>query len=173
MEKLNKDLLTGESYTSIVAAEPIRYFLPVKFKKVNGGEDLETPKYQSAGAAGLDLRANITERIVLKPGERMLIGTGIALELTPEQVAFVVPRSGLAKNFGISIVNSPGTVDSDYRGEIFVNLINLGQEDFIIERGDRIAQVIIQTFIQAKLIEVSELSETERGSKGHSSTGVK
>lgn len=172
METLREGLVSV-SGTSIISTHGLTYTMPVKFKKVNGGEDLETPAYQSRGAAGMDLRANISEPVVLKPGERMLIGTGIALELTPEQVAFVVPRSGLAKNFGISIVNSPGTVDSDYRGEIFVNLINLGQEDFTIERGDRIAQVIIQTFIQARLIEATELSETERGNKGHSSTGVK
>lgn len=145
----------------------------VNFKKVNGGEDLETPKYESEWAAGMDLRANISETIVLKPGERRLIGTGIALELTKEQFAFIVPRSGLANKYGISIVNSPGTVDGDYRGEIFVNLINLGHEEFTIERGDRIAQMIILAFNQVRLNEVSEINETKRGANGHNSTGVK
>lgn len=145
----------------------------VNFKKVNGGEDLQTPMYKSEQAAGMDLRANIKETTVLKPGERRLIGTGIALELKPWQLAFVVPRSGLANDYGISIVNSPGTVDADYRGEIFVNLINLGTEDFVIERGDRIAQMIILNFVQAQLREVEELSKTARGECGHNSTGVK
>ena len=171
---MNENIICADARESIISTDIVSYtYTMVKFRKVNSGEDLETPAYQTRGAAGMDLRANVTEPIVLKPGERMLIGTGIALELTPQQVAFVVPRSGLANKFGISIVNSPGTVDSDYRGEIFVNLINLGTEDFVIERGDRIAQVIIQTFVQAKLIEVSELSQTERGDKGHNSTGVK
>ena len=153
---------------------PLPTFISVNFKKVNGGEDLEKPAYQTPWSAGMDLRANITEEIVLKPGERRLIGTGIALELTPSQFAFIVPRSGLAHKFGISIVNSPGTVDGDYRGEIFVNLINLGNEDFTISRGDRIAQmIIIHSFVQTSLKEVSDLNETQRGEDGHCSTGVK
>lgn len=169
-----QNIISCEARESIISTDFTSYtYTVVRFKKVNGGEDLETPAYQTRGAAGMDLRANVTEQIVLKPGERRLIGTGISLELYSNQLAFIVPRSGLANKFGISIVNSPGTVDSDYRGEIFVNLINLGTEDFIIERGDRIAQMIIQTFVQAKLVEVSELSETERGDRGHNSTGVK
>lgn len=146
---------------------------PVNFKKVNGGETLETPKYQSNWAAGMDLRANVTTPVVLMPGERKLVGTGIALELNSTQYAAIMPRSGLAHKFGISIVNSPGVVDGDYRGEIFVNLINLGHDAFTIERGDRIAQMIIHTFEQAVLNEVTEINETQRGADGHCSTGVK
>lgn len=148
-------------------------FQEVKCKRVNGGESLDLPVNATVGSAGLDLRANITSPITLKPGERILIPTGIAMELEPGQLCFVVPRSGLANKFGISIVNSPGTVDSDYRGEVHVNLINLGHEDFVIERGDKIAQMIIMCYIPTRLVEVEELSETERGTDGHGSTGVK
>lgn len=144
----------------------------IKCKRVNGGETLDLPLNATIGSAGLDLRANIQTDITIKPGERLLVPTGIALELEAGQLCFVVPRSGLANKFGISIVNSPGTVDSDYRGEIHVNLINLGQYDFNIQRGNKIAQMIIMSYIPAKLVEVDELSETERGENGHGSTGV-
>ena len=145
----------------------------VKCKRVNGGEDLPLPARSTVGAAGMDLRANITEDIILQPGQRMLIPTGIALELELDELCFVVPRSGLANDYGISIVNSPGTVDSDFRGEIKVNLINLGDQPFRIQRGDRIAQMIIMNFVQAALYEVAELSKTERQDGGHGHSGVK
>ena len=145
----------------------------IKCKRVNGGEDLPLPVQKTTGSAGYDLMANIQEQIVLKPGERRLIPTGIALELKPGEVCLVVPRSGLANDYGISIVNSPGIVDSDYRGELHVNLINLGKEDFVINRGNRIAQmVIVNHAYPAKISEVDELSKTERGENGHGSTGV-
>ena len=145
----------------------------VKCRRVNGGEDLQLPARSTVGAAGMDLRANITEDIVLQPGKRMLIPTGIALELDLDELCFIVPRSGLAKNYGISIVNSPGTVDSDFRGEIQVNLINLGDEPFTIQRGDRIAQMIIMNYVRVDLHEVNELSKTERQDGGHGHSGVK
>lgn len=145
----------------------------IKCKRVNGGEDLQLPALATVGAAGMDLRANITEDIILQPGQRMLIPTGIALELEIGELCFVVPRSGLANKYGISIVNSPGTVDSDFRGEIQVNLINLGHEPFTIQRGDRIAQMIIMNHVRAVLREVEELSETERQDGGHGHSGVK
>ena len=148
------------------------YINHIKCKKVNGGEDLPLPIQKTAGAAGYDLMANIQEEIILKPGERRLIPTGIALELEIGQVCLVAPRSGLANDYGISIVNSPGIVDSDYRGEIHANLINLGKEDFVINRGNRIAQMVIIEYLSAPLVEVEKLSETERGANGHGSTGV-
>ena len=149
------------------------YKFPIRCKRVNGGEDLPLPSQKTEGSAGYDLRANIQEQIVLKPGERRLIPTGIALELEAGQVCLVVPRSGLANDYGISVVNSPGIVDFDYRGELHVNLINEGKEDFIIERGNRIAQMVVINYVYpAQLVEVEELSETERGANGHGSTGV-
>lgn len=130
------------------------------------------PKYETASSAGMDLRANLSESVVLKPLERTLVKTGLFMELPVGYEAQVRPRSGLALKKGITVLNSPGTIDADYRGEIGVILINLSNEDFIIENGERIAQLVITEYQQAELIEVNELSETSRGAGGFGSTGV-
>jgi dUTP pyrophosphatase len=130
------------------------------------------PKYETSASAGMDLRANLTESIVLKPFERILVKTGLFIELPVGYEAQVRPRSGLALKKGITVLNTPGTIDADYRGEIGVILINLSNEDFVIENGERIAQLVIAKYEQAQLIEVNELSETQRGAGGFGSTGV-
>lgn len=133
--------------------------------------DLPLPAYASALAAGIDLLAAIEDRIVMAPGARLAVPTGIAIALPPGYEAQVRPRSGLARRHGIGIVNSPGTIDADYRGEISVLLINHGAEEFVIERGDRIAQMVIAAHAQLSWQEVSSLEETERGTGGFGSTG--
>ncbi|MFA7445301.1 MAG: dUTP diphosphatase [Flavobacteriaceae bacterium] len=132
----------------------------------------QLPKYETVASAGMDLRANLTESIVLKPFERILVKTGLFIELPLGYEAQVRPRSGLALKKGITVLNTPGTIDADYRGEIGVILINLSNEDFLIENGERIAQLVIAKYEQAELIEVNELSETQRGAGGFGSTGV-
>lgn len=130
------------------------------------------PKYETIASAGMDLRANLSEAITLKPLERTLVKTGLFMELPVGFEAQVRPRSGLALKKGITVLNSPGTIDADYRGEIGVILINLSNEDFVIENGERIAQLVIAKYEQAEFIEVNELSETSRGAGGFGSTGV-
>ncbi len=130
------------------------------------------PKYETEASAGMDLRANLTEPITLKPLERVLVKTGLFMELPIGYEAQVRPRSGLALKKGITVLNSPGTIDADYRGEIGVILINLSSEDFVIENGERIAQLVIAKYKQAEFIEVNQLSETARGAGGFGSTGV-
>ena len=136
------------------------------------GNNLELPKYKTEGSAGMDLTACIDENIILKPLERKLIKTGIAIALPNNYEAQVRPRSGLALKNGISVLNTPVTIDADYRGEIGVILINLSNEDFVVERGMRIAQLVISPIVQAELVEVEELDETLRGQGGFGSTGV-
>lgn len=131
------------------------------------------PNYETIASAGMDLRAFIQESITLKPFERTLVKTGLHIELPIGYEAQVRPRSGLALKKGIGILNSPGTIDADYRGEIGIILINLSQEDFIIENGDRIAQMIIAKHERANWEEVEVLSETDRGEGGFGSTGTK
>ena len=129
------------------------------------------PAYETSGSAGMDVRAFLNEEVVLKPLERKLIATGLFIELPDGYEAQIRPRSGLAFKHGISLPNSPATIDSDYRGEIKVALINLSNEDFLIKNGDRIAQMIIARFEKAELISVEELNETKRGEGGFGSTG--
>ena len=129
------------------------------------------PEYATALSAGMDLRADIKEPIVLKPLERKLIPTGLYLELPAGYEAQIRPRSGLAIKKGITILNSPGTIDADYRGEICIILINLSTEDFIVNDGERICQMVIASHIQAELVEVQELGDTERGAGGFGHTG--
>ena len=136
------------------------------------GNNLELPKYKTEGSAGMDLTACIDENIILKPLERKLIKTGIAIALPNNYEAQVRHRSGLALKNGISVLNTPVTIDADYRGEIGVILINLSNEDFVVERGMRIAQLVISPIVQAELVEVEELDETLRGQGGFGSTGV-
>jgi dUTP pyrophosphatase len=133
------------------------------------GADLPLPSYATAGAAGMDLRA--AETLTLKPGTRALVSTGIAIALPDNHEAQVRPRSGLAVKHGVTVLNSPGTIDADYRGEIKVPLINLGTEDFIINRGDRIAQMVVAPVTMADLVEVVNLDETVRGAGGFGSSG--
>ena len=136
------------------------------------GDDLPLPAYETAGAAGLDLRAAITAPLTLAPGERALIPTGLAMQLPEGFEGQVRPRSGLALRHGVTVLNAPGTVDSDYLGEVSVVLINHGQEPFSIQRGDRIAQFVIAPVTQAELLEVSTLDATARGAGGYGSTGI-
>ena len=132
----------------------------------------QTPTYETEGSAGMDLRANIDEAIVLKPLERAIIKTGLFIALPQGFEAQVRPRSGLAAKKGITVLNAPGTVDADYRGEIGVILINLSNEDFVINDGERIAQLVIAKHERVQWQEVEVLNETERGTGGFGSTGV-
>ena len=131
------------------------------------------PNYETIASAGMDLRANITENIILDPMERAIVPTGLFLELPIGIEAQVRPRSGLAAKKGITVLNAPGTVDADYRGEVGVILVNLSKESFTIENGERIAQLVIAKHERAEWLEVEALTETERGAGGFGSTGVK
>ena len=133
----------------------------------------DLPSYETIASAGMDLRANLSEAIVLKPLERVIIKTGLFIELPIGYEAQVRPRSGLAAKKGITVLNSPGTVDADYRGEIGVILVNLSNEAFIIENGERIAQLVVAKHERAEWITVETLSETSRGEGGFGSTGIK
>ena len=144
----------------------------MKIQVVNKGHQ-PLPAYATVQSAGMDLRANIDESIVLKPLERRLIPTGLHIALPAGYEAQVRPRSGLALKKGITVLNSPGTVDADYRGEVGVLLINLSQEDFVVNDGERIAQMVIARHEQAEFVEVEVLDETERGEGGYGHTGVK
>lgn len=131
------------------------------------------PAYATEQSAGMDLRASLTESVTLNPMERRLIPTGLYIELPAGYEAQIRPRSGLALKKGITVLNTPGTIDADYRGEIGVILINLSAEPFVIENGERICQMVIARYESAELIEVEELSETERGEGGFGHTGKK
>ena len=145
----------------------------LKIKKLENGKDLPLPKYETAGSAGMDLLAAIDETLTIKPGEIKLVKTGIAFALEKGFEAQVRPRSGLALKNGITVLNTPGTIDSDYRGEVCVILINHSQTDFVITRGMRIAQVVIAKYERAQVVEVENLDETLRGTGGFGSTGTK
>ena len=133
----------------------------------------QLPQYETAQSAGVDLRANIDLPIVLKPLERALIKTGLFIALEDGYEAQIRPRSGLAYKNGITVLNSPGTIDADYRGEIGVILVNLSGTDFVIEDGERVAQMVINKYEQAQFEKVDELNETKRGEGGFGSTGTK
>jgi dUTP pyrophosphatase len=145
--------------------------IEIQVVRLPHGRDLPLPFYQTAQAAGLDLLAAIESTVTLGPGERRLIPTGIAIALPPGHEAQVRPRSGLAARHGITILNSPGTIDADYRGEIQVLLINLGAEPVAIERGMRIAQMVIAPVSRAEWHEVAALPDSGRGTGGFGSTG--
>ena len=147
--------------------------MEVKITKHQSAHDLPLPGYATAESAGMDLMANIIEPVLLAKGERKLIPTGLAIQLPSGYEAQIRPRSGLAIKNGITVLNTPGTIDADYRGEIMVVLINLSDHDFQVERGMRIAQMIIAPFTQVKLKLVDFLENSERGVKGFGSTGVK
>ena len=144
----------------------------MKIKIVNNSQH-DSPEYATSQSAGLDLRANLTESITLKPLARTLVKTGLFIELPEGYEAQVRPRSGLAYKKGVTVLNSPGTIDADYRGEIGVILVNLSEEEFVIENGERVAQLVIAKHEQAQWVEVENLDETDRGAGGFGSTGVK
>ena len=139
---------------------------------LENGEGLPLPAYATKASAGMDLQAAISEDIILKPGERKLVDTGFAIALPENYEAQIRPRSGLALKNGITVLNTPGTIDADYRGEIKVILINLGDEDFTITRGMRIAQMIIAPVTQGSFVQVANLDDTDRGEGGFGSTGT-
>ena len=141
--------------------------------KIINKSNHDLPHYETIASAGMDLRANIDEAITLQPLERTIVKTGLFIELPIGFEAQVRPRSGLAAKKGVTVLNAPGTVDADYRGEIGVILVNLSNEDFTIENGERIAQLVIAKHERAEWVDVKELSETSRGEGGFGSTGVK
>jgi len=143
----------------------------VLVKRLPGNEDIPLPKRMSEWAAGFDVHAAVVNSLVLAPGERVLVPTGLALAMPRELEAQVRPRSGLALKHGVTCLNTPGTIDADYRGEVKVLLINLGSEPFEIRRGDRIAQIVFQRVPPVELAEVDELPATERGEGGFGHTG--
>lgn len=150
-------------------------FVDVSVQRLPHAQGLPLPRYETDGAAGMDLTAALPEGepMVLQPGARALVPTGLAIALPQGFEAQVRPRSGLAAKNGVTVLNSPGTIDCDYRGEVKVILVNLGQEAFTIERGTRVAQMVIAPVTQAQLREVAALDETARGAGGFGSTGTK
>lgn len=144
----------------------------IQIKVINKGHQ-QLPAYATSQSAGMDLRANLEAPIVLKPMERKLVSTGLFIALPEEFEAQVRPRSGLALKHGITVLNTPGTIDADYRGEVMVLLVNFSQEEFVIRDGERIAQMVIARHEQGHFVEVEVLDETERGTGGYGHTGVK
>ena len=144
--------------------------VPVQVKRLNNSAGLPLPSYASEGAAGMDVCA--AESLTLKVGNRHAVATGLAFAIPHGYEVQVRPRSGLALKHGITCLNTPGTIDSDYRGEVKVILANLGDEDFVIQRGDRIAQLVVAPVTQAMMVEVEALDDTARGAGGFGSTGV-
>lgn len=144
----------------------------MKIKVINKSKH-KLPAYETEASAGVDVRANLEEPFSLQPLERTLIKTGLFLEIPKGYEAQVRPRSGLALKHGLTVLNAPGTIDADYRGEVGVILVNLSKQPYVIENGERIAQIVFARFEQAEFDEVQELSETNRGAGGFGSTGVK
>lgn len=144
----------------------------IQIKVINKGHQ-QLPAYATSQSAGMDLRANLEAPIVLKPMERKLVSTGLFIALPEGFEAQIRPRSGLALKHGITVLNTPGTIDADYRGEVMVLLVNFSQEEFIIRDGERIAQMVIARHEQGHFVEVEVLDETERGTGGYGHTGVK
>ena len=144
----------------------------VRVKRLDGNQDIALPSYETEGASGLDLRAAVNGELTLHPGEIKLVPTGLAISLPRGYEAQIRPRSGLALKHGVGMVNSPGTIDSDYRGEIGLVLINWGSASFVIKRGDRIAQMIVTRVSQAEVLEVDRLEPTTRGKGGFGHSGL-
>jgi dUTP pyrophosphatase len=144
--------------------------ITVKVKKLK--PDAALPEYETPGAAGMDIKACLDGDATIPPGGRLAVPTGLAFEIPASYEAQVRPRSGLAKKYGVTILNSPGTIDSDYRGEVSIILVNLGAEPWTVRHGDRIAQLVFAPLTQAALEETARLSDTERGSGGFGSTGL-
>ena len=145
--------------------------IKIQIKKLSNS--VSTPKYETLGSSGMDIAAHIVDNIIINPGEKALVTTGISIAIPRGYEVQIRPRSGLAAKKNITVLNSPGTIDADYRGEIKVILINLGKEKFVVENRDRIAQMVFCPVVQASLDEVNELSDTARGSDGFGSTGNK
>ena len=145
--------------------------IKVYIKKISSKSDFKLPNYETKGAAGMDLSADIESEVTLKPLERSLIPTGIAISLPKDLEAQIRPRSGLAIKHGITILNTPGTIDSDYRGEIKVILVNLSNDNYTIKPQDRIAQIVFSRFVTGEFDIVENLDETDRGDSGFGSTG--
>lgn len=141
--------------------------------KIVVGDAFDIPEYQTVGSAGMDLYANNEDAVVLHPGDRKLVPTGLRLQIPEGYEAQIRPRSGLVLKHGVSVLNTPGTIDSDYRGTIGVILWNQGSERFFVNKGDRIAQIVFKKVVKAKLIEVEELDDSVRGEGGFGSTGSK
>jgi dUTP pyrophosphatase len=141
--------------------------------KITNKSKHDLPKYETAGSSGMDIRANIDELVTVKPLQRALIKTGLFLEMDPSIECQIRPRSGLALKKGLTVLNTPGTVDADYRGEIGVILINLSEEEVVIEDGERIAQMVFCPIQKVTLTEVTELTDSARGAGGFGSTGIK
>ena len=143
----------------------------IQIKKLSN--TVSIPKYETAGSSGMDIAAHIENNIIINPGEKALVSTGFSVAIPKGYEIQIRPRSGLAAKKNITVLNTPGTIDADYRGEIKVILINLGKEKFVVENGERIAQMVVCPVVQANLEEVKELSGTKRGSSGFGSTGTK
>jgi len=147
--------------------------IELKFKRLSSlFDDLELPHYATEGSAGMDIRAAVLDEIILMPGKVYLIPTNLSVEIPAGYEIQVRPRSGLAAKHSIGILNSPGTIDSDYRGEIKIIMMNFGEENFIIKRGERVAQLVISKIYQANISEVKELNNSKRGKGGFGHTGV-
>lgn len=146
--------------------------MQIAVRRLDHNRDLPLPRYETTGAAGMDLLAAVTSDVVLQPGARAIVPTGLQMAIPAGFEVQVRPRSGLAAKNGVTVLNSPGTIDSDYRGEVGVILINLGQEPFTITRGSRIAQMVIASVTQGSLVEAETLDATARGAGGFGSTGV-
>jgi len=146
--------------------------IEIQFERLSGFEDLPLPEYESSQASGMDIRAALEEPVELKPGERKLIPTGFKMALPQGFEAQIRPRSGLALKHGITMLNTPGTIDADYRGEVKVLAINLGDQPYTIHHGNRIAQMVIAPVTQATIRKVNQLHDSERGSGGFGSTGI-
>lgn len=147
--------------------------MDIKFTPVDPGKKFFLPEYKTSGSAGMDIASCNDESILITTGEYKVVPTNLILELPEGYEAQIRPRSGLALNNGVTVLNSPGTIDSDYRGEIKIILINHGDRDFVVHHGDRIAQMVIAKVERVRLVESDELSETERGTGGYGSTGLK
>ncbi|MEO1046042.1 MAG: dUTP diphosphatase [Pseudomonadota bacterium] len=144
--------------------------IEIKLKRLSHGEGLPLPQYETPGSAGMDVRA--AQDVIIPPGSTALVPTGFAIAVPDGYEVQVRPRSGLALKHGISVPNTPGTIDSDYRGELGIILINLGRVDFLVDRGERVAQIVAAPVQRARMVEVDELDETERGAGGFGSTGT-
>lgn len=149
-----------------------RKSLKLEVKRLPGSEDMTLPGYETEGASGLDLRAAVREPLTLHPGEIRLVPTGLAVSIPRGYEGQIRPRSGLALKHGIGMVNAPGTIDSDYRGEIGLILVNWGREPFVVRRGDRIAQMVLAAVVKAEVVEVDALEATARGDGGFGHSGV-
>lgn len=147
--------------------------LTIRFRRLAHGAGLPTPAHATLGSAGADLRAAVGDALMIAPGDRTLVPTGIAIALPPGFEAQVRPRSGLAAKHGVTVLNSPGTIDSDYRGEIKAILINHGDQPFEITRGDRIAQIVVAPVTRVDWDETDDLDATDRGASGFGSTGAR